>query len=279
MDQPTNDGLNTWFVAKAAREAGLTVVLSGLGGDEIFRGYRHYEWIRRGGRWVTHCPSVVRQALARGVAAWGRLRGQDNLMRMRFLAPRASSGELYLLMRGFFPPNHIMDLMGIGQSDIDAAVQRQFEGVSPIEAAGDGVGAFNYIEFKRYLHDQLLRDTDVFAMAHSIEVRVPFLDHPFIEYAAGVRPGFRQASGINKPLLAAAVGDPLLSRAGAAAKRGFSFPMDRWMKAASRELEEMATSGGILDRRAVGALWAQFRANRLHWSRAWALTVLGAATH
>jgi asparagine synthase (glutamine-hydrolysing) len=278
MDQPTNDGVNTWFVAKAAREAGLMVALSGLGGDEIFRGYTHYEWISRGGPWLTHCPSAVRQALARGAAAWGRLRGKDNWMRMRYLAPRGSSGELYLLMRGFFPPNHIMDLMGIGQADLDAAVEQQFEGVSPREADLDRADGFNYIEFKRYLHDQLLRDTDVFAMAHSIEVRVPFLDHPVIEYAS-VRPGLQEANGVNKPLLAAAVGDPLLSRAAAAAKRGFSFPMDRWMKSASRELEEMATSGGILDRRAVSALWAQFRANRLHWSRAWALTVLAATAH
>jgi asparagine synthase (glutamine-hydrolysing) len=279
MDQPSNDGVNTWFVAKAARETGLTVVLSGLGGDEIFRGYKHYEWIDRGGPWMRHCPSVVRQALARGAAAWGRLRGKDNWMRMGFLAPRASYGELYLLMRGFFPPNHIMDLMGIGQDEIDAAVERQFDGVSPPEAGGDRACGFNYIEFKRYLHDQLLRDADVFAMAHSIEVRVPFLDHLVIEYTATVLPGVKQVNGINKPLLAAAVGDPLLSRAGTAAKRGFSFPMDRWMRAASHELEEMAMSGGILDRRAVRALWAQFRANRLHWSRAWALTVLGATTH
>ncbi len=279
MDQPTNDGVNTWFVSKAAREAGLTVVLSGLGGDEVFRGYKHYEWIGRGGPWMMRCPSVARQALARGAAAWGRIRGKDNWMRMRFLAPRASSGELYLLMRGFFPPSYIMDLMGIGQGDIDAAVERQFDGVRPHQAGGDGVSGFNYIEFKRYLHDQLLRDADVFGMAHSIEVRVPFLDHLVVEYAAGVRPALKRANGVNKPLLAGAVGDPLLSRAGAAAKRGFSFPMDRWMKASSDELEAMATSGGILDPRAVGALWAQFRANRLHWSRAWALTVLGATAH
>jgi asparagine synthase (glutamine-hydrolysing) len=279
MDQPTNDGVNTWFVARAAREAGLTVVLSGLGGDEIFWGYKHHRWIGHGGPWAMRCPSVARQALARAAAAWGRVRGQDNWMRMRFLAPRASNSELYLLMRGFFPPRHIMDLMGIGQADIDAAVERQFDGVRPLQAGGDGVGGFNYIEFKRYLHDQLLRDTDVFGMAHSIEVRVPFLDHPVVEYAARVRPGLKQANGVNKPLLAGAIGSRLLPRTGTAPKRGFSFPMDRWMKASSDELEEMATSGGILDPRAVGALWAQFRANRLHWSRAWALTVLGATAH
>jgi asparagine synthase (glutamine-hydrolysing) len=279
MDQPTNDGVNTWFVSKAACEAGLTVALSGLGGDEVFRGYKHYGWIGRGGRWARRCPSVARQALARGAAVWGQVRGKSNWMRMRFLAPRASTAELYLLMRGFFPPRHIMELMGIGQGEINAAVERQFDGVRPRQDAGDGVDAFNYIEFKRYLHDQLLRDADVFGMAHSIEIRVPFLDHQVVEYAVGVGPALKQANGVNKPLLSQAVGDPLLSRTGVSAKRGFSFPMDRWMKAASDELEEMATSGGILDPRAVGALWAQFRANRLHWSRAWALTVLGATTH
>ena len=279
MDQPTNDGVNTWFVSKAAREAGLTVMLSGLGGDEVFWGYKHHGWIRRGGPWVRRCPSVARQALARGAAAWGQVRGKDNWMRMRFLERRASSAELYLLMRGFFPPRQIMDLMGIGQCDLDAAVERQFDGVRPLQDGADSVDGFNYIEFKRYLHDQLLRDTDVFGMAHSIEVRVPFLDHLVVEYAAGVQPALKQANGVNKPLLAGAVGDQLLSRAGVAAKRGFSFPMDRWMRASSDDLEEMATSGGVLDRRAAGDLWAQFRANRLHWSRAWALTVLGATAH
>jgi asparagine synthase (glutamine-hydrolysing) len=276
MDQPTNDGVNTYFVSRAARQAGLTVVLSGLGGDEVFWGYRHYRWLEGRGRWLARCPAPARKALTKGAALWGRVRGRDNWMRMEFLDGRASSRELYLLMRGFFPPRHVMDLLEIGSRDLAVAVEQQFDGLRPGTSDEAGGSGFNYIEFKRYLHDQLLRDTDVFSMAHSVEVRVPFLDHPIVEYAAGLRPALKMANGINKPLLVGAVDDPLLLSAGAAKKRGFAFPMDQWMKESNGELEEMATSANVLNPRAVRALWKEFRGNRLHWSRAWALSVLGA---
>lgn len=267
MDQPTNDGINTFFVARAAREAGLTVVLSGLGGDELFWGYGHYSWLARRGPWLAGCPAPIRRALSAVGAAWGRARGRDNWMRMEFLRPGASSRELYLLLRGFFPPRQIMDLLGIGSAEFAAAVERQFDGFE---------SNFNYIEFKRYLHDQLLRDTDVFSMAHSIEVRVPFLDHPLVECAMSVEPRLKIADGMNKPLLVEAVDEPLITRAATARKRGFSFPMDRWVRETADQLEAMAVNETLLDASAVRARWTDFRQSRLHWSRAWALSVLGA---
>ena len=93
-------------------------------------------------------------------------------------------------------------------------------------------------------------------MAHSIEVRVPLLDHPLLEYAAALDPALKTSNRINKPLLVGAVDDPLLLKAGAAPKRGFSFPMDRWMKSAGAELEAIAVSGDVLDQQVVGELWA-----------------------
>ncbi len=85
-------------------------------------------------------------------------------------------------------------------------------------AAGADAAAFNRMEFRRYLHDQLLRDTDVFSMAHSIEARVPFLDHTVVECAATLSSAAKiGTNGINKPLLVGAVDDPLLRKAGAAA--------------------------------------------------------------
>ena len=162
-------------------------------------------------------------------------------------------------------------LLGVGPAEIRASVDNQFELTRP-----QGVNGFNYLEMKRYMHDQLLRDTDTFSMAHSLEVRVPFLDHKIVEYAASVLPARKVANGVNKPLLVHAVDDPLLFEAGARKKQGFSFPMASWMKRYAGELEEMSEGADGLDRRAVKELWSGFRAGRLHWSRAWALAVLGA---
>ena len=174
-------------------------------------------------------------------------------------------------MRGFFAPPQVARLLGISPAEVEAAVERSFELAAP-----SGANGFNYLEFKRYMHDQLLRDTDTFSMAHSLEVRVPFLDHMIVDHAARVGLARKAANGINKPLLVNAVGDPILMKAGARKKQGFSFPMDRWMKRYASELEEMSQGADCVDRGAVRALWKGFRAGRLHWSRAWALTVLGA---
>jgi asparagine synthase (glutamine-hydrolysing) len=278
MDQPTNDGVNTYFVSRAARQVGLTVALSGLGGDEVFRGYRHYRSLERHARWLVRCPSPARRALSQAAVLWGRVGGRDKWMRLAFLEHGASSPELYLLVRGFFPPRHVMNLLDISARDLDVAVEQQFDGLRPGASAETGANGFNYIEFKRYLHDQLLRDTDVFSMAHSIEVRVPFLDHVVVEQVAQADSALKMANGVNKPLLVGAADDPWLLRAGRAKKRGFSFPMDRWMKASADDLEEMAAATSFLNPRAVRTLWKGFRDNRVHWSRAWALTVLGAAS-
>ncbi len=276
MDQPTNDGVNTYFVSRAARQAGLTVVLSGLGGDEVFWGYKHYRWLNGRAAWLAACPSAARQLMTRGAAMWGRARGRENLMRMEFLQGGASSRELYLTLRGFFPPQHVMRLLDIDRREVDAIVEQHFEADL---GGGDAAPAFNRIEFKRYLHDQLLRDTDVFSMAHSIEARVPLLDHTVVEYAASLGSDEKMGNGVNKPLLVGAVDDPLLFKAGTAKKKGFSFPMDRWMKDSAGDLEDMALDSDALNRSAVKSLWSDFRTGQLHWSRAWALTVLGSTAH
>jgi hypothetical protein len=86
-------------------------------------------------------------------------------------------------------------------------------------------------------------------------------------------------AGLNKPVLCRAVGDPLVLELGRAPKRGFTLPLDRWMRQHAGLLEDLATATARLDRGAVRGLWQEFRAGRLHWSRAWALVVLGSAQH
>lgn len=283
MDQPTNDGLNTYVVSRLAKQAGLKVLLSGAGGDEVFWGYSHY---RRLSRWqglvkrFFHLPRPMQQLILQGAAAYGRFSGQERFMRFGHLGQAVPDQAMYLLLRGFFAPEQAAELLGVSAAELFSMVE---EHRLAAPASTDGATTplspmlrFHYQEVKRYLHDQLLRDTDVFSMAHSIEVRVPLLDHRVLEQASRIDDVSKLDPHINKPLLVRAVNDQELFAVSQRRKRGFSFPMREWMLQQADELEERALQTRMLDRAVVRRLWQQFRADRLHWSRAWSLVVLGA---
>ena len=271
MDQPTNDGVNTYFVSKAAREVGLKVVLSGLGGDEVFWGYRHYHNIQPALRLLNKLPSgICRLATSMGVSA-GRALGRENWIRLLYLVPKPSCGRLYLSQRGFFAPTQAARLLGISFAKMVETADKHLA----MHVTNDANG-FNYMEIKRYMHDQLLRDSDVFSMAHSLELRVPLLDHRVVQAMAAVEPSRKLSRSVNKPLLVDAADDPIVREAAMRPKRGFTLPMSNWLKQHANILEEMSGESDAVDRKEATAMWKQFRAGRLHWSRAWGLAVLGA---
>lgn len=279
MDQPTNDGVNTYFVSRAARQAGLTVVLSGLGGDEMFWGYKHYRWLatyRDPLRWLPMAPAILRNPLLEGVVAYGRFRGRENLMRLGFLKNRLNSEALYLAVRGFFAPEQITGLLDITSSELRSFSDKYCGSqTGTSQKNGSAAGAFSYLEAQRYMHDQLLRDTDVFSMAHSIEVRVPYLDHCVTDLSMRLNPERKRPGLMNKPALVRAVGDDLVSELSRQRKLGFTFPLASWMHKNAARLQEIAGQARLLNPAAVGKVWNAFGAGRLHWSRAWATVVLG----
>ena len=249
MDQPTNDGVNTYFVSQAARRAGLTVVLSGLGGDEVFWGYRHYRTVQKIWRWVNACPSAARHFAAQAATAAGKLQGREGWMRLEYLndvarsqqqRESAASRGMYLSLRGFFPPSQVARLLGISEPAVAEAAEQVVGGPVP-----SGPNGFNYLEFKRYMHDQLLRDSDVFSMAHSIELRVPLLDHKIVEYAARLTPGVKLKGSSNKPVLVGAVDDPLLFEAAATPQTGIFFPDGSLDEAIRRRARRNVAAGPL----------------------------------
>jgi len=278
MDQPTNDGVNTYFVSRAAKQAGLTVVLSGLGGDEIFWGYGHYRWLltrKNPLHWLGSTPSMLRNGLLNGAVAYGRLRGRENWKRLAFLKNRLSYEALYLAVRGFFAPEQIARLLDMDARELSHAVDGHLDFLSAgSDSHAEGAPAFSQIEVRRYMHDQLLRDTDVFSMAHSIEVRVPYLDHCVTDVAFRLPSETKRPQAMNKPALVRAIGDDLVSSLSRQRKQGFTFPFAHWMLKHAGDLEEKAVHTKLLEPRAVRKLWSAFAAGRLHWSRAWATVVL-----
>jgi asparagine synthase (glutamine-hydrolysing) len=280
MDQPTNDGINTWFVSKAARQCDLSVVLSGLGGDEVFWGYGHYRRVAEGApmrRVLDALPAFARRGLIDAASVYGSIRGEEKWMRLSALRNTVSAEAMYYGFRGFFPPRQASRLLGLSSREIERTMEGALTRMRTPGANGHfRASGLNFIEMKRYLHDQLLRDTDAFSMAHSIEVRVPLLDHELVEHCASLPDAAKLDGAMNKPALVRAVADSVVTAASGRTKKGFTFPMDRWMKAQSGPLGEMARSSPELEKREAATMWTAFEKGRLHWSRAWAMVVLGA---
>jgi asparagine synthase (glutamine-hydrolysing) len=232
MDQPSIDGVNTWFVSKAAHELGLKVAVSGLGGDELFGGYPSFRDIPR---WVSRLglPASL-PLLGKGAR---RILAGTGLGRM-FASPKAAGmleyggafAGAYLLRRGLFMPWEL-------EQALDKETVRQglaaLQPLAMIEAAmtpapASGFAKVAALESSLFMRNQLLRDTDWASMAHSLEVRAPLVDATLLERIAPLTsraaPGaFPKAALASAPRLSLPQG--VLERA----KTGFGVPTGSWL--------------------------------------------------
>lgn len=256
MDQPTIDGVNTYFIAKAAKEMGVKTVLSGLGSDEIFFGYSHF---KRAELLRIAQNLYFRKIFRLSGLLSGRFAKLDYLSNEDFLS-------FYLAARGLFTLKEAAAILGATKKELrelieDLAVYhfdyKSINGLSNLSPAN----AFSFMELKFYLQNQLLKDTDFMSMHHSIEVRVPFLDHPLVEYVSSLPAEIKFSKSkedFNKPLLVGAVKDIIPHEILKRPKMGFTFPFEKWL----RESEGQQGGSGK----------GQF--NHEHWSRSWARVVL-----
>ena len=283
MDQPSNDGVNSYIVSKAARQAGLTVALSGLGGDELFGGYPTFQRLpdlMRMMQLVETVPGGSRLAGAL-LARWGQHRPAARLAGwLRSIGPLDARG--YLAVRGLFSSRVVSKLV---RPDVLAKARSEFSIESLVSAAAAADGpvspreAVSRLELTCYMRHQLLRDTDVMSMAHSLEVRVPFVDRCVVEALFGVAltppPG-----GLPKQALRDAMTSVPGFVRNRPEKQGFTFPFAAWMngplKPRLNELVECVEGSlsDYLQPRACKEVLDAFRAGEAHWSRAWALAAL-----
>lgn len=249
MDQPSIDGVNSWFVAKAAREAGLKVALSGIGGDELLAGYPSFADLPR---------------LRRLCGPFAAIPGAGRLSRMvlRTLAPglcerrpkaagliEYSGGwaDAYLLRRGLFLPHELRGLLDpmAAREALRRLRPRYRIGAALLPDPGSDIGRVCALESAHYLRNQLLRDADWAGMAHGVEIRVPLADFTLLRTLAPVVPAM--GSGAGKRMLARAPRAPLPDNIVARAKTGFGVPTGAWL--ATRGGGPAQPSSGLASRR------------------------------
>lgn len=224
MDQPSIDGINTWYAAKAVAELGLKVVISGVGGDELFCGYPNFRQIpalvTRWNRW-SKLPGT--RAVADVIA--NRLAQRSGNPRWRWFTRMAGSlYGAYWLRRGLFSPDRLPILMSSAPELDPAELMRSSAGTLP----QDPSTAIGQLESKAYLRNQLLRDSDWASMDHSVELRTPLVDATLLRELGPLLRGFGSLDG--KALLARSPSTPLPDDIIHRRKTGFGIPVERWLR-------------------------------------------------
>ena len=264
MDLPTMDGANTYIISKAVADRGFKVVLSGLGGDELFGGYPSFPRAAWAERWAPSLGFVPRSLRALAVGGGNKGRRAAEL-----LDRNASLTERYASLRALWSQRDL-EQMGLANApDWGDA----FTGDAPLASR------VSVLELSGYMRSVLLRDSDVLSMAHGLELRVPFLDHVLVETCLKYGLADQDGSVLNKAWLLKACGDLLPRGVADRPKQGFILPMAEWMRGPLREYvgEGLAVIDGseALPKVKTGQLLDDFERGRLHWSRVWQFVVLG----
>jgi asparagine synthase (glutamine-hydrolysing) len=294
LDQPTMDGINAYFVSWAAKQVGLKVALSGLGGDELFAGYQTFADTPRLSRLIRcawFVPAPVRRMTAPLVASLAARNGLLDAGR-KAAAAWAYPDTLphaYFFARTLFPPGQLERIIEprFRPSTVNAdGVTLEPTWLGWLEHTADEarklepIAGVSWLEMRTYMASTLLRDTDTVSMARSLEVRVPLLDTPLVEFVGSLPDRARRQPGVQKALLIQALGDLLPQEVLAQRKRTFTLPWEEWLRGPLRARMEASFSDLApslvqqLRPGGVPSVWTDFLAGKTTWSRPWSLYVL-----
>lgn len=269
MDHPSGDGLNTYVISKAVKEKGITVALSGLGGDELFAGYNIFNRMQhiKNNNWLWSTPLLMRKFI--GTILKKVKPGVSTNKLYDLLLTDGSFAEAYWEMRKLFP-NMLLKNLGVNLSNNNKI---ELDTNFPI------LGKTSVSELSTYMQHVLLRDADQMGMAHALEIRVPFLDHQLVEYVVNLPDQFKQST-TPKKLLTDALGDLIPPEIIHRPKMGFVLPWEHWMK---NELYDLCNKSinsfsnrGLVNKESLLRLWSAFNAGSKHtnWTRLWIFVVL-----
>lgn len=276
MDHPSGDGPNTYIVSKATKEAGVTMALSGIGGDELFAGYDVFKRMSALNKkaWLNALPLFVRNT---GGAI---IKAKKNTVVGHKIAellsqPTINFKTAYPLNRTVFTRKELSSFLK--NADPFKEINKIVSGAAQIK--DHLLSAVSICEINTYLQNTLLRDTDQMSMAVALEVREPFLDYKLIDFVLSVNDEFKFPH-TPKKLLTDSLGDLLPPEIVNRPKMGFTLPWQQWLKNdlktfCEKNIEELS-SRDFCQPDAITDLWQRFLKNdpNVIWSRVWHLVVL-----
>lgn len=276
IDSPSADGINTFVVSQAIRQAGIKVALSGLGGDELFAGYpvfRQYSYITRfKGIWGVSTPlrSIIKALIGSGSSRKERIR---EILSMR----NPSIGEFYPISREIFAKGQIREYtcLDVDETALEVSLRSEEEELDKLPI----LSQVSVAEYLGYTQQTLLKDTDQMSMAHSLEVREPYFDHDLVQYVLGVADKHKTGS-YPKALLVDALSPLLPLEVVARKKKGFSFPWEKWMRNELKDFCESRINSimerGFMRQDKLASQWQRFLGGdgSVRWSEIWLFVVL-----
>jgi len=281
MDHPSGDGPNTWIVSKETKKQGITMALSGLGGDEVFAGYDVFKRIPyvADRNWILSFPKPLR-ALIGNMLKRSKPGFQSAKTKEILMADYFDLQHLYPIFRKVLLDDDVMKLL----RKRSLASNRVFDTIQLLERYNEfgalpTLSRIGVAEMSTYMQNVLLRDTDQMSMAHALEVRVPFLDHELVEYAMHISDEMKYPHS-PKQLLVNSFKELLPSEIVDRPKMGFVLPWEQWLKyelkAFAEERLHYLGNTQYFDSAAIDALWTKFLKgdNTVTWSRVWPLITL-----
>ncbi len=284
FDQPTGDGINTWYVSQAAQRGGVRVALSGLGGDELFGGYPSFRDTPRLARWLPPWRQLPRSLRGR-LTAWLRTGDARRKKLADFLEHARDLHELCSLRRRVLPEQARLELLS---PEAARLAQRQGPNHPMLDdfvmelMGADEFQICSAWEMRTYMADVLLRDSDVCSMAHSLELRVPFVDKVLVEWWWNQPKEHKFDPRRPKCALSDAVAGLVPDVVRHRPKQGFTLPFAQWMRKELKPfLDETFSRAALagcpwLDSGAAATEYRNYQAGAdAHaWSRIWTLAVL-----